>query len=131
MSVQQNHQKYVLVVEDDDTLRLLATKQLAKLGFTGHAVSDGILAVEKSKQTPYSLILMDIQMPKMDGFEATAAIRRLEQNDSGRRVPIVAMTANPDRERCLGAGMDDFIFKPVLLAQLRDLLERWVPRAKN
>jgi CheY-like chemotaxis protein len=70
---------------------------------------------------------MDVQMPKMDGLEATTAIRKLEEVKHDKRVPIIAMTANPDRERCLKAGMDDFIFKPVLLAQLRDLLERWVP----
>jgi CheY-like chemotaxis protein len=119
--------KMILVVEDDDTLRLLATKQLAKLGFTGHAAADGSEAVEKTRTVPYSLILMDVQMPKMDGLEATSAIRKLEEVKHNKRVPIIAMTANPDRERCLKAGMDDFIFKPVLLAQLRDLLERWVP----
>ena len=122
--------KMILVVEDDDTLRLLATKQLAKLGFTGHSAADGSEAVEKNKAVPYSLILMDVQMPKMDGLEATTAIRKLEQFKHDRRVPIIAMTANPDRERCLKAGMDDFIFKPVLLAQLRDLLDRWVPEPK-
>jgi two-component system sensor histidine kinase/response regulator len=119
--------KMILVVEDDDTLRLLATKQLAKLGFTGHAAADGSEAVAKTRVMPYSLILMDVQMPKMDGLEATTAIRKLEEVKHDKRVPIIAMTANPDRERCLKAGMDDFIFKPVLLAQLRDLLERWVP----
>jgi CheY-like chemotaxis protein len=123
--------KMILVVEDDDTLRLLATKQLAKLGFTGHAAADGSEAVAKTRVMPYSLILMDVQMPKMDGLEATTAIRKLEEVKHDKRVPIIAMTANPDRERCLKAGMDDFIFKPVLLAQLRDLLERWVPDTRK
>ena len=124
-------QRIVLVVEDDETLRLLATKQLAKLGFMGHAVGDGSEAVEKSKHTPYCLILMDVQMPKMDGLEATTAIRSREVAKQNQRVPIIAMTANPDRERCIKAGMDDFIFKPVLLAQLRDLLDRWLPQGQK
>jgi polar amino acid transport system substrate-binding protein len=119
--------KLILVVEDDETLRLLATKQLAKLGFVGHAVSDGSEAVEEAANADYSLILMDIQMPRMDGIEATSAIRQLEKNNHHARVPIIAMTANPDRQRCLDAGMDDFIFKPVMLAQLKELLNRWLP----
>jgi len=121
--------KMILVVEDDETLRLLATKQLAKLGFEGHAVADGSEAVEKAAKVDYSLILMDIQMPRMDGIEATSAIRQLETAKKNPRVPIIAMTANPDRQRCLDAGMDDFIFKPVMLGQLRELLARWLPAA--
>lgn len=121
--------KMILVVEDDETLRLLATKQLAKLGFEGHAVADGSEAVEKAAKVDYSLILMDIQMPRMDGIEATSAIRQLETAKKNARVPIIAMTANPDRQRCLDAGMDDFIFKPVMLGQLKELLERWLPAA--
>lgn len=117
----------ILVVEDDETLRLLATKQLAKLGFIGHAVSDGSEAVEEATSADYSLILMDIQMPKMDGIEATSAIRQSEKEHQHARVPIIAMTANPDKQRCLDAGMDDFIFKPVMLGQLRELLDRWLP----
>lgn len=119
----------ILVVEDDETLRLLATKQLAKLGFVGHAVADGTEAVEKAAAEDYSLILMDIQMPHMDGIEATNAIRQIEQKKKHGRVPIIAMTANPDKQRCLDAGMDDFIFKPVMLGQLRELLDRWLPAA--
>ncbi len=119
----------ILVVEDDETLRLLATKQLAKLGFEGHAVADGSEAVEKASVVDYSLILMDIQMPRMDGIEATSAIRQLETKGNNHRVPIIAMTANPDKQRCLDAGMDDFIFKPVMLGQLRELLDRWLPAA--
>lgn len=121
--------KMILVVEDDETLRLLATKQLAKLGFEGHAVADGSEAVEKASVVDYSLILMDIQMPRMDGIEATSAIRQLESKKKNARVPIIAMTANPDKQRCLDAGMDDFIFKPVMLGQLRELLDRWLPAA--
>jgi CheY-like chemotaxis protein len=121
--------KAILIVEDDATLRLLTTKQLTKLGFVGDAVADGSEAVEKATQKNYSLILMDIQMPRMDGIEATNAIRQIERTTSQERVPIIAMTANPDRQRCIDAGMDDFIFKPVMLGQLKDLLERWIPVA--
>ncbi|MGH9550019.1 MAG: response regulator [Terriglobales bacterium] len=119
----------ILVVEDDDTLRLLTTKQLFKLGFIGDSASDGLDALNKVRQDDGSkLILMDVQMPKMDGIEATVAIRQIEQTlRKNCHVPIIAMTANPDRERCLEAGMDDFIFKPVMLEQLKDLLARWLP----
>ncbi len=116
--------KRILVVEDDETLRLLATKQLAKLGFIGHAVGDGAEAVERVGE--YALILMDIQMPKMDGMKAASAIRELEKSKNYQRVPIIAMTANPDKQQCINAGMDDFIFKPVMLGQLKDLLNRWL-----
>jgi CheY-like chemotaxis protein len=92
----------------------------------GHRVDaawDGQQAVMAVEQTEYDLVLMDCQMPNMDGYEATRAIRRLAR---GRRVPIVAMTANAmadDRQRCLEAGMDDFLAKPVSTRHLYDLLE--------
>ena len=77
----------------------------------------------------YQLVLMDCQMPGMDGFAATAAIRRWEQEHGGH-LPIVAMTAQAlkgDRERCIAAGMDDYLTKPVRLNDLRQALERWLP----
>lgn len=117
----------ILVVEDDDTLRLLATKQLARLGYIAHSAADGEQAVSRVRENEYTLILMDIQMPRMDGIEATCAIRESEKTAKSSRVPIIAMTANPDRDRCLEAGMDDFVFKPVMLEQLQSVLDRWIP----
>jgi CheY-like chemotaxis protein len=115
----------VLVVEDDDTLNLLTKKQLAKLGFDADCAGNGREAVRKLKRKQYVLILMDIQMPVMDGIEATMAVREWEKQKRKRRTPIVAMTANPNRQLCLDAGMDDFVFKPVMLDQLSQLLGRW------
>jgi len=116
----------ILVVEDDDTLRLLTTKQLTRLGFPSDAVEDGRHALRQTAKFTYRLILMDVQMPQMDGLEATIAIRDAEKANSRERVPIIAMTANPDRSLCLNADMDDFLFKPVMLPELEVLLKKWL-----
>src|SRR5204863_1375590 len=86
-------------------------------------------AVEAAAEKPYSLVLMDCQMPDMDGFEATKALRDKEKK-SGNHLPIVAMTASAmhgDRETCIAAGMDDYVSKPVSMEQLQTILERWIP----
>jgi PAS domain S-box-containing protein len=117
----------VLVAEDNPVNRTLALQQLKKLGYRAHAVTDGREAIDALAHRTYDLILMDCQMPELDGFEATREIRRSEAS-RGRHVPIVAMTANAldgDREACLAAGMDDFLAKPVELAALRDVVERF------
>ncbi len=117
----------ILIAEDNPVNRRLALQQLKKLGYQATAVEDGREAVAAVAREPFSLVLMDCQMPNLDGFEATRAIRRNEL-ETGRHVPIVAMTANAlegDREACLAAGMDDYIAKPVQLADLRRVLEAW------
>jgi len=117
----------ILVVEDHPVNQRLAQRMLEKAGYQVQVASDGHQGVIKFKQESYALVLMDIQMPVMDGLEATAAIRKLEGN--GTRTPIVAMTAHAmkeDRERCLAAGMDDHITKPVHPKQLAAVLERWL-----
>jgi len=121
----------ILVVEDDDTLRLLATKQLTRLGFPSDAVEDGSHALRKTAELTYRLILMDVQMPQMDGIEATIAIRQAEQANNRERVPIIAITANPDRSLCLNADMDDFLFKPVMLPELEQLLKKWLRKEEK
>ena len=121
----------VLIVEDNAVNQRLATRQLQRLGFAPDVVGNGAEAVEANESTRYDLIFMDVQMPVMDGFEATAAIRRHELR-SRVHVPIVAMTANArgeDRDNCLAAGMDDYVSKPVTLGDLRRITERWVPAA--
>jgi two-component system, sensor histidine kinase and response regulator len=117
----------VLVAEDNPVNRKLALQQLKKLGYRAHAVNDGREAIEAVAHGDYDVVLMDCQMPEVDGFEATREIRRAETARGGH-VPIVAMTANAlegDREACLAAGMDDYLAKPVQLAALRAVVERF------
>ena len=105
----------------------IAIRLLQKLGLDVDAVTNGLEAVQAAEKQSYDLILMDCQMPAMDGFEATNTIRSREQNL--RRTPICALTANAmegDRERCLASGMDDYISKPVDIEKLRDMVARWV-----
>ena len=119
----------VLVAEDNAINQRLALAQLRKLGYKADVVANGHDAVEAVTSGIYSLVLMDCQMPEMDGFTATRAIRALEEH-TDHHVPIVAMTANAmdgDREACIAAGMDDYLSKPVRIDDLGRMLERWLP----
>ncbi|HTI72263.1 MAG TPA: response regulator [Candidatus Limnocylindria bacterium] len=118
----------VLLAEDNQINQRLAVHMLKKLHCSVDSAGNGLEAVEYYKQLPYDLILMDCQMPEMDGYEATAAIRQLEGSE--RRIPIIAVTANAmqgDREKCLEAGMDDYLSKPLHLDELRRVVEQWGP----
>jgi signal transduction histidine kinase/ActR/RegA family two-component response regulator len=113
----------ILVAEDNPVNQRVALRILEAMGHQVDAASDGEEAVAAIERMEYDLVLMDCQMPRLDGYAATRAIRRLER---GRRIPIVAMTANvmtDDRQRCVDAGMNDFLAKPVSKRQLYDLLE--------
>jgi PAS domain S-box-containing protein len=118
----------ILVAEDNQVNRRLALLQLQELGCPAKAVANGKEAVEAFLQGSYTHILMDCQMPEMDGFEATRRIRKLEEI-TGNHIPIIAMTAQAlieDREACLNSGMDDYLTKPVTMQKLANALSRWL-----
>ncbi len=118
----------VLLVEDNEVNRKVVGAILRRLGYAPDVVPDGYEAVRIVESRTYDVILMDCQMPGMDGFEATRLIRT--QEAGGRHIPIVAITANAtaaDRDRCLTAGMDDYLAKPVRLEAIRHALARWLP----
>jgi CheY-like chemotaxis protein len=115
----------VLVVEDNAINKRLAVRLLAKLGYNAEAVDDGQQAVDRVLNETFSLVLMDCQMPVLDGLEATREIRRRE---AGRRTPIVALTAGAldiEEANCFKAGMDGFIAKPIDLQKLTTILNTW------
>jgi signal transduction histidine kinase/DNA-binding response OmpR family regulator len=115
----------ILVAEDNFVNQRLAARLLEKRGHTVTIAENGRVALQAFEREPYDLILMDMQMPEMDGFEATAAIRQRECADGGRHIPIVALTANAmkgDSERCLNSGMDAYISKPLRPHELYDLI---------
>ena len=110
----------VLIVDDNTISRKLAKGILEKQNFDVMTASSGSEAIEKVRDNEFNLILMDCQMPVLDGFETTMAIREIEQ-ELGRYTPIIALTAlamKGDRERCLAAGMDEYISKPILIEKL-------------
>lgn len=123
--------KSVLVVEDNPINQKVVLMMLKELGYAAHAVGNGKEALQAVTRTHYGLVLMDCQMPEMNGFEATAAIRKLDAL-TGRHTPIVALTAHAmsqDREECLSSGMDDYLSKPVTAKRLGDVLSRWLDQA--
>jgi len=119
----------ILLVEDNETNQLVAQGILSKLGYTLDLAVNGQEALEKMAVVPYDLVFMDIQMPVMDGLEATRRVRRGDRGVLNPRVPIIAMTANvlsEDRNRALQAGMDDFITKPINAKDVAAVLDRWL-----
>ncbi|MTJ81093.1 MAG: response regulator [Telmatospirillum sp.] len=122
----------VLVAEDNETNRKVISHQLALLGYAADVVADGAAALERWKTGDYALLLTDLQMPGMDGYELTAAVRAHEQpgRAGARQFPIVALTANAlksEEDRCRMAGMDGYLSKPAKLADLQATLEHWLP----
>ena len=125
----QPGQRRILVAEDNPMNRKVILRQLMLLGFDADMASDGREALARWRQGDYALLLSDLHMPDMDGFELTAAIRVAEQSTSAR-IPIVALTANAmqgEARRCREAGMDDYLSKPLQLGDLRTLLRIWLP----
>jgi CheY-like chemotaxis protein len=132
----------ILLVEDNEVNRLVAEGMLKKLGMRTDAVGNGVDAIVALERERYDLVLMDIQMPVMDGLEATRKIRAEEgrrvgagkQPEAGTdspHIPIIAMTAHAmrgDREKCIEAGMDDYISKPIASGMLAEVVSKWLHR---
>jgi CheY-like chemotaxis protein len=120
----------VLLVDDHPVNRMLLLRQVRTLGYAAQTADDGVQALEMWKSGRFGLVITDCHMPHMDGYELARSIRRLESDAGRERVPIVACTANAlqgEAEACLAAGMDDFLVKPVELAQLTEKFDRWLP----
>ena len=123
----------ILLAEDNNTNRRIALAQLQKLGYAAQSAENGLEVVRALEEVSYDIILMDCQMPELDGYEATQTIRKREQKLGGScpwqaPVHIIALTAHAmqgERERCLATGMDDYISKPVRGPDLKAALERW------
>jgi CheY-like chemotaxis protein len=116
----------ILLVEDNIVNQKLAMRLLEKMGYRSDAVSNGQEAVRALEMVPYDVVLMDVQMPEMDGYEATRVIRDPQSKVRNHEVPIIAMTANAmkgDRERCIEAGMDDYIAKPIEPQKLLEVIK--------
>ncbi|MDD2463176.1 MAG: response regulator [Desulfobulbus sp.] len=124
----------ILVADDNITNQHVAQAILKKLGLRSDAVANGEEALNALKTIPYTLVLMDVQMPEMDGFEATRRIRDPQSEVLNQQVPVIAMTAHAqqgDRDRCLEIGMSDYISKPVSSESLASVLERWLPQGNE
>ena len=123
---QKRHGIRILLAEDNPTNQKVMKKMIKKAGYQIKVVDNGKLAIEALEHGEYDLVLMDVRMPEMDGYEATKVIRNNEANE--RHIPVIALTASVmkgDRDQCLKAGMDDYISKPVNPQQLRKLIEKW------
>jgi CheY-like chemotaxis protein len=117
----------ILLAEDNVVNQMLARRLLERLGANVTIADTGMAAIERLSISAFNVVLMDCQMPELDGYEATRRIRKGAAGEAARRVPIIALTANAlsgDRERCLQSGMDDYLVKPIDPDALREKLER-------
>ncbi|WP_455204480.1 response regulator [Kaarinaea lacus] len=129
----QQYSGTALLVEDNEVNQEIGAELLRQSGLHVHIAADGIEALQQCKQERFDIIFMDCQMPKMDGYEATRQIRTLEHNSNKNR-PIVALTAHAmqgDKDKCIAAGMNDYLTKPVVETQLHAILRRWLNASEN
>jgi CheY-like chemotaxis protein len=120
----------VLLAEDNPVNQQVALSMLGKFGVHAELAGDGEAALARLAEGDWDLVLMDVQMPVLDGLSATRTLREREKAEGGRRIPVIAMTANAmesDRQACLDAGMDDYVSKPFRSEQLHAALARWLP----
>jgi CheY-like chemotaxis protein len=121
----------ILLAEDNLINQKVAVGLLKNIGFEADVVANGNEVLQALERKPYDLVLMDCQMPELDGYEAT---HRIRENPKTKAIRIIAMTANAMRgesEKCLAAGMDDYLSKPVRLETLREMITRWMPSEKK
>jgi CheY-like chemotaxis protein len=122
----RNHSLRILLAEDNVINQMVMLKMLNKLGYQADVAANGKEVLRSFELQPYDLILMDVQMPEMDGFEAARSIRKLWASaDQPKIIAITAYALEGDREKCLAAGMDEYISKPVKLEELRAVLESY------
>ena len=122
----------ILIAEDNDINQSVAVQMLQRRGYRTEIVQDGLEVLAALRQRTFAAVLMDCQMPEMNGYDATRALRRREEGD--RHMPVIAMTAHAlrgDRELCLASGMDDYLAKPLRAEELDRILTRWVPRTSD
>ena len=117
--------RLILVAEDNESNRKLMLKQLALLGYATESAEDGVVALQLWRNGRHALLLTDCNMPNMNGFDLTAAIRREELE--GTRLPIIAVTANAMQGDCLNRGMDGYLSKPYKMHELKAILTTWMP----
>jgi CheY-like chemotaxis protein len=128
------HAHTILVAEDNKVNQLVIQQQLKTLGYRADVVSNGREALERWEQGAYALLVTDLQMPEMDGYELSAAVRAIERKKGRAPVPIVALTANAlkdEAQRCQDAGMNDYLTKPAGLAEVQTVLEKWLPAERS
>jgi CheY-like chemotaxis protein len=116
----------ILVVEDHRINQKLINNQLKKLGYSCDIVENGAVALEKLQENSYPLILMDCQMPVLDGYDTTREIRQNETKQDMIIIGLTAFSMKEDRQKCLDAGMNDYLSKPCQLSQLKEMLEKWI-----
>jgi PAS domain S-box-containing protein len=123
----------ILLVDDHPTNRMVVARQLALAGYASESAEDGVEGLERWRSGRYALVLSDVHMPRMDGYQMTRALREEEARDERPRTPVIALTAaalKGEAERCLAAGMDDYLSKPVSIPQLAACIERWLPHTR-
>lgn len=126
--------KRVLIVEDNRINQIVASRMLIGLGVECDLADDGLKGLERIQTTKYDLVFMDCQMPVMDGYTAVGEIRKLEQEGKISKLPVVALTAHimpGDKQKCLDAGMDDYLSKPVTEEGFLDMLRKWLGEYSN